>query len=313
MSEDSVKKIVGCLEINSWVNSLSILFILSIGLNPGKLSMEEESPMPPLEVLPTLQQLLSTLGMYAQRRVQKIGLFVLFLTEIFTEMIKPPFRWREIIQHMEFIGNKSFFIISLTGLSTGAVFALQMSGLFTIFGAESMVGGATGIALTTELAPLIGGFVLAGRAGSAMCAEIATMVVREQIDALEAMGVSPIHYLVVPRMIAALVVMPLLAGIFMVVGLAGAFAVGVVLFDVDQGVFLEKLVSLVETEDIVKGLRKMFFFSFIITAVSCRFGLQAEKGAKGVGMATTNAVIASLLGILFADFIISYIQVRWLP
>jgi phospholipid/cholesterol/gamma-HCH transport system permease protein len=199
----------------------------------------------------------------------------------------------------------------LTALSTGAVFALQMAGLFRVFGAENMVGGATGIALTTELAPLIGGFVLAGRVGSAMCAEIATMVVREQIDAMEAMGVNPIHYLVVPRLIAAAVVMPLLIGIFMLVGMLGAFGVGVLIFGVDQGIFLDKMIALVEPSDIIKGLRKMFFFALIITVVSCRAGLGAEKGAKGVGIATTNAVIAALLGILFADFIISYLQLRW--
>jgi phospholipid/cholesterol/gamma-HCH transport system permease protein len=261
----------------------------------------------------SIEHFISTLGSWVRERAQDLGVFLMFLGEIFREMFRPPFRMGEIIKHAEFIGNQSFFIICLTGLSTGAVFALQMSGLFTIFNAESMVGGATALALTTELAPLIGGFVLAGRAGSSMCAEIATMVVREQIDAMEAMGVSPVHYLVVPRLLASLVMMPLLAGIFMVVGILGAYGVSIVLFDVDQGIYLEKLVSLVETKDIIKGLRKMFFFSFIITVVSCRFGLQAQKGAKGVGLATTNAVIVALLGILFADFIISFLQVRWLP
>lgn len=257
--------------------------------------------------------LIVSLGSMITDTFRRVGGFMLFMANLLGQLIRPPFRWGLILKHAEFIGNQSLFIICLTGVSTGAVFALQMSGLFSIFDAESMVGGATGIALTTELAPLIGGFVLAGRVGSSMCAEIATMVAREQIDAMEAMGVSPLHYLVVPRLIAAVIVMPLLVGVFMAVGIAASYGVGVTLFEVDQGIFVEKLVSLVETSDIIKGLRKMVFFSLIITMVSCRFGLEAQKGAKGVGVATTNAVIASLLGILFADFVISYLQVRWLP
>jgi phospholipid/cholesterol/gamma-HCH transport system permease protein len=263
--------------------------------------------------LATCEQLLSTLGVWVIQRATAMGKFVFFLQEIIHQLFRPPFRLRTIIEHAEFIGNQSLVIICLTALSTGGVFALQMSGLFTVFNAENMVGGATAIALSTELAPLIGAFVLTGRAGSAMCAEIATMVVREQIDAMEAMGVSPIHYLVVPRIIAGMIMMPLLAGIFMLVGVLGAYWVGILLFDIDRGIYLDKLVALVQPKDIVKGLRKMFFFSFIVTTVSCRFGLEAQKGAKGVGLATTNAVIVALLGILFADFVISYVQLRWLP
>ena len=264
-----------------------------------------------LPLLSSIHRLVAYLGRLAVELPRQVGLFMLFLGEIFRQLLRRPFRLGSIIKHAEAMGNHSLAIICLTALSTGGVFALQMAGLFKVFSAENMVGGATGLALTTELAPLIGGFVLAGRVGSAMCAEIATMVVREQIDAMEAMGVSPIHYLVVPRLIAAAVVMPLLIGIFMVVGMLGAYSVSIFLFEVDQGIFLEKLVALVGHNEVIKGLRKMFVFALIITVVSCRYGLQAEKGAKGVGVATTNAVIAALLGILFADFVISYMQLRW--
>ena len=124
-------------------------------------------------------------------RIDKFGAFVIFMKDAVVEALKPPFRWRQLLQQLEFIGNGSLNIILLTGFFTGAVFGLQIGGIFKVFNAEGLTGGATGIALATELAPLITGFLLTGRAGSAMTAEISTMVVNEQVDALEAMGVSP--------------------------------------------------------------------------------------------------------------------------
>lgn len=243
--------------------------------------------------------------------IEKIGNFLMFLGEVFRQAFRRPFRQKLIVSHIELIGNRSAGIIMLTGFSTGAVFALQMGGIFRVFGAESMIGGATGIALATELAPLITGFLLAGRSGAAMSAEIATMVVNEQVDAMEAMAVNPIHYLVVPRLLASMIIMPFLCGIFMFVGVFGAYMVGLLLFDVDEGVFVEKIIHLVHPSDLIKGLRKMFIFSFVIASVSCYYGLRASKGAKGVGMATTTAVVKTLLLLLFTDFVISYLQIKW--
>jgi len=244
--------------------------------------------------------------------VENLGSFLFYLRYIFTHLWKRPFRHKLVLQQIEFIGNQSVMIIILTGFFTGAVFGLQIGGVFTIFQAESMMGGATGLALAMELGPLVTGFLLAGRVGSAMTAEIATMVVGEQVDALESMGVDPVHYLIVPRVIASIIVMPLLCGIFMIMGTYGAFIIGVVLFDVDQGIFFEKLLFLVHPPDVMTGLRKMLVFSVIISTVCCRHGLHAGGGAKGVGDSTTNAVVKSLLAILAFDFIISFIEVRWL-
>ena len=246
------------------------------------------------------------------KKAVETGAFLLFVLEILRQMMRAPFRKREIATQIEFIGNKSLNIILLTGFATGAVFGLQIGGIFSIFKAEGIIGGATGIALSTELAPLVTGFLLAGRAGSAMTAEIATMVVNEQVDAMEAMGVSPVHYLVVPRVIASMFIMPFLSGIFMFIGVVGVWVIGKVLFNVDEGVFMDKLIAMVRPEDIFKGLRKMFFFSGIISVVSCRHGLRASKGAEGVGLATTNAVVHTLLLVLIMDFIITWLQVRWL-
>ena len=255
---------------------------------------------------------ISSLKNLALKRIHGAGEFTIYLFEIFEQMLRLPFRRQMVLSQIEFVGNQSAFIILLTGFATGAVFGLQIGGVFTVFNAEGIIGGATGIALATELAPLVTGFLLAGRVGSAMTAEIATMKVNEQIDAMEAMGVNPIHYLVVPRILASILIMPFLCGLFMFIGVIGVYVIGISVFNVDTGVFYEKLVGLVTSHDIVKGLRKMFFFSFVISAVSCKTGLSASKGAEGVGLATTDAVVRSLIFILLLDFIVSFVEVRWL-
>jgi phospholipid/cholesterol/gamma-HCH transport system permease protein len=239
------------------------------------------------------------------------GDFFLYIQSILKRMALSPFRLGLVLKQMEFVGVDSLFIISLTGFFTGAVFALQIGGIFSLFRAEGMMGGATGLALASELAPLITGFLLTGRCGSAMASEIATMKVTEQIDAMEAMGVDPVDYLGVPRVWASLLMMPFLAGIFMVVGMVGAYFTGSLIFAVDPGVFIEKLKELVLPWEVVMGLRKMFVFSFLIAAISCRYGLKATQGAKGVGLATTSSVVHTLLVLLLTDFFISYLQIRW--
>ncbi|MFK7872564.1 MAG: MlaE family ABC transporter permease [Oligoflexales bacterium] len=248
---------------------------------------------------------------YSIQKTEDIGRFVSYISNIGKQVIKPPFRWREILQQLEFVGHQSLNIILLTAFFTGAVFALQIGGIFSIFRAEGMMGGATGKALATELAPLVTGFLMTGRVGSAMTSELATMKVNEQIDAMEAMGVDPIHYLVVPRVLACLLMIPFLCGVFMFLGVVGAWATGTLLFHVDQGVFMEKLKTLVHVSDVWLGLRKSVCFAVLIGAVACRFGLNASGGAKGVGLATTTGVVNTLLMILCTDFLISYIQVRW--
>ena len=144
-----------------------------------------------------------------------------------------------------------------------------------------------------------------------MTAEIATMKVNEQVDALESMGVDPQHYLVVPRVWASLCMIPLLCAVFMFMGMVGAFVVGITLYNVDRGVFLEKLVLIVATGDVFFGIRKALMFSFVISLVSCRYGLRASGGAKGVGVATTNSVVVSLILLLIVDFFMSFLEVKW--
>jgi len=255
--------------------------------------------------------LVSQFGARTIAFARDVGAFGLFFRDVIKQAIKPPFRTVQIFQQLEFIGNQSLNIIILTSFFTGAVFGLQIGGIFQIFKAEGMMGAATAKALTRELAPLMTAFLLSGRVGSAMTAEISTMKVSEQLDAMEAMAVDPIHYLVVPRFIASLIIIPMLCAVFIFVGIIGAYVTCVGWFDVDVGVFVEKIKWLVTPDDIWSGLQKAFIFSGLIATVACRYGLRASGGAKGVGAATTNSVVVTLLAVLLFDVAITWLQIVW--
>jgi phospholipid/cholesterol/gamma-HCH transport system permease protein len=253
---------------------------------------------------------LETLGGVVRRQVIGLGRFTLLLHEVFFWMVRPPLRIQLIFKQFEFVGNKSLSIVTLSSLFTGAVLGLQIGKIFGIFKAEGLMGAATGKALALELAPVMCGFIVTGRAGAAMAAEIATMRVNEQLDAMEAMGVSPVSYLIVPRVIASTLMMPLLAAIFLFLGIVGCYILGLIMFKVDTSVFISQLQWLVWVSDIQKGLVKATVFGFILSTIACYKGFYARGGAKGVGDATTQAVVASLLTILIVDFFISLVQMR---
>ena len=190
----------------------------------------------------------------------------------------------------------------------GAVFAIQFGKIFRMFGVESLIGASASFALSKELAPVIGCFLVAGRAGSAIAAEIANMRVNEQIDALEISAVDPISYLVAPRVVAAALMSPLLSAFFMIIGIFSAYIVSINLFTIDTGVFIEKIQWITKPEYVFQGLVKAVFFGIILSTLSCYYGFYAFGGAKGVGVATTKAVVTSLVVILISDFVISYLQ-----
>ncbi|KAB8029924.1 MlaE family ABC transporter permease [Fluviispira multicolorata] len=244
---------------------------------------------------------LSTLG--------GLGRFILFLREVLRWTISPPFRIGLIFKQLEFVGNKSSLIIFIAAFFVGAVLGLQLGVIFRLFSAEGLMGAATGKSLALELGPVMCGFIVIGRAGAAMAAEIATMRVNEQIDAIEAMGVNPVSYLVVPRVIASVIMMPILAGIFLFVGVVGCYIVAIFYYRVDTMVFFQQLQWIVWWSDVVKGLVKATFFGFIFATIACYKGFNAKGGAKGVGEATTRAVVVGLLSILVGDFIITLFQI----
>ncbi|MCB9680930.1 MAG: ABC transporter permease [Alphaproteobacteria bacterium] len=218
----------------------------------------------------------------------------------------PPLRVRLTIQQMEFIGVQSLPIILLTSAFTGAVFTLQSHRAFAMFGAQAMVGGTVGVALTRELGPTLTGLLVAGRAGSAIAAELGTMRVTEQIDALDAMAVDPLNYLVKPRVLAAVLVMPMLTAIFDFVGIVGSYVIGIYLMHLSRPEFLVRLGDWVDWDDIYSGLLKAVVFGFIVGVVSCYKGFYTTGGARGVGQATTSAVVVSSVAILVSNFFIAW-------
>jgi phospholipid/cholesterol/gamma-HCH transport system permease protein len=222
-------------------------------------------------------------------------------------IVLPPLRLGLTIRQMEFIGVQSVPIIALTAFFTGAVFTLQSFRAFALFGAEGYVGGTVGISLAKELGPTLTGLLVAGRAGSAMAAEIGSMRVSEQIDALDAMAVDPLNYLVKPRLIAAAVVTPLLTAIYDIVGVIGSYTVATLVLGMDWPTFAVRLQEWVDWEDIAGGLFKGGVFGIIIAVIACYKGLYTEGGAKGVGLATTSSVVVSSVLILVSNYFMSAI------
>ncbi len=218
---------------------------------------------------------------------------------------RPPYRIKQLFNAMEFVGVGSIFIVLLTGLFTGAVFALQGAGAFRMFNAESLVGPTVGISLARELSPVLTGLMVTGRAGSGIATELGTMRVTEQIDALYTMAVNPVQYLIVPRVIAGLVMVPLLSVLFTLVGMGGCYFVGVVLLNIDPGIFISKVQWFVDPKDLINGLVKACAFGGILTMVGCYKGFYASGGARGVGLATTQSVVLSSVLILVADYFLT--------
>lgn len=218
---------------------------------------------------------------------------------------RPPFRVHHCFKQMEFIGVQSLPIILLTGLFTGMVFALQTGKSFAIFKMQNLVGSTVGLALAREIAPVFTALMVTARACSAMAAEIGTMRVTEQIDALQTMSVEPVQYLVMPRVLAAIVMLPLLTMVFNFIGIVGAYGVGVGLLDIPSGPFFHHLEWYVDPSDIVGGLIKGGFFGYFIASISCYKGFTTTGGAEGVGNATTSAVVASSVTVLVVDYFLT--------
>ncbi len=256
-------------------------------------------------------QFVEYVGRQVLRVKHKSESFYDYWKEFWYWMSRGPYRLPLVFKQLEFIGNQSLFVLILSGSAIGAVFGIEIGGIFKIFTAQNLMGIATSITLCREIAPLITAVLLAGRAGSSMAAEIATMKVNEQIDAMETMAVNPVSYLVVPRVIAATIMTPLLTALFILIGVIGTYGVGIFLFQVDKGIFISKMLAFTNTSDLVAGMEKAVVFGFVFSLISCWYGLIAKGGAKGVGLATTRAVIASLLALLACDFVITYIQIEF--
>lgn len=232
----------------------------------------------------------------------EIGIMARLIYETVRWMIRPPYRFRQLIDACEFIGVQSIFIVGLTGVFVGAVFGLQLVYALRQFGAEGQSGAVVAVALAREVGPVFAAIMVSSRAGSAIATEIGSMRVSNQIDALTTMSVSPVQYLIVPRVLAGLTMVPALALIFDVIGFAGAYVVAVHLYDLDGGVFRERAYWLVDAWDVQQGIIKAAIFGVAVTLIACRQGYYATGGAAGVGLATNRAVVQSAVAVLVLDY-----------
>lgn len=250
--------------------------------------------------------LVEGIGRRAVDFVEEFGRVLLVLVGGLLNLFIPPLRIRLTLQQMEFVGVQSLPIIMLSAFFTGAVFTLQSYRAFHLFGADGLVGGTVGVALTRELGPTLTGLLVAGRAGSAMAAEIASMRVSEQIDALEAMAVDPMSYLVKPRLVASTLVTPLLCALFDFVGGFGSYVTAIYVCGMSYPDFMVRTEDWIDPYDIWSGLLKATVFGVIIGTVACYKGFYTKGGAVGVGKSTTSAVVVSSVLILVANFIIAF-------
>ena len=217
----------------------------------------------------------------------------------------PPIRLGLWFKQMDFIGAGSVIIIAITGFFTGAVFTLQSNLAFALFGAQGLTGATVALSLTRELSPVLTGLMVTGRVGSSIAAEIGTMRVTEQVDALEVMAVNPVQYLVTPRVVASVLMLPLLAMTYTTTGMIGSWLVGVKYLGIDENVFWSRVFSYVDPDDIINGLIKAACFGLIIAVVGCYLGFQTRGGAEGVGRATTRAVVIASVSVLISDYFIT--------
>lgn len=234
-----------------------------------------------------------------------MGQLAALMGELFGTIRAGGWRLRLIAQQIVNIGYGSQVVVIVTGAFTGAVFSAQTYFKFKDFGVETGVGALVSVAMCRELGPVLTGLMVAGRVGAAMAAEIGTMKVTEQIDALRAMAVHPVDYLVMPRFVAMLISMPLLIAESITFGLGASYLVCVHGFDVPKPWFWDHVFGHTNHEDLIFGMSKGFIFGILITLISCHQGLTSKNGAVGVGQGTTRAVVYSSLAILISNFFLS--------
>lgn len=237
--------------------------------------------------------------------IREVGRMLIFLMKIFYFAIQPPYKVRLIIKEMYTIGVASLVVIVLTSSFTGMVLGLQGYNTLKRFGAEAILGSLVSLSLIRELGPVLGALMVTARAGSAMSAEIGIMKISEQVDALDVMTLEPIKQLVVPKIIAGVLVLPILVSIFDIIGIYGGYLVGVKLMGVNQGSYFNGIADNVVFKDIYGGFIKSIFFGLLLTWVCCYKGYMCGHGAKGVSRATTEAVVLSAVLILMWDYFLT--------
>ena len=245
---------------------------------------------------------LESLGIRAFRMVEDLGNIFVLLLQCLSWLFRPPSEFKNIVKQMEEVGINSLPVVLVTATFTGMVLALQSWSGFQRFQATSFVGSVVALSMTRELGPVFAGLMVSGRVGASMAAELGTMKVTEQIDALVTLATNPVKYLVVPRVVASTLVLPVLVVFADLIGILGGYFVSVYLLGANPYVYTDKTYQYLEFRDIYTGLVKAAVFGFLIALISCYNGFIAEGGAEGVGRATTRAVVASSMTVLVSDY-----------
>ena len=251
--------------------------------------------------------MVTALGRIALSLLLYLGELAQLVYETCLSMVVAPIRWRLFARQIVEVGWRSQLVVVVTGMFTGAVLTAQTYFQFNTLGMKSATGSVVGVALFRELGPVLTGLMVAGRVGAAIAAEIGTMKVTEQIDALRSLAVHPIDYLAVPRVLALVLSMPLLVVESVGLGICASYFVGVYVLDISGPYFLSNLDHYLGPRDIKMALSKAFCFGVVIAFVSCHQGLNAKEGAVGVGRAPTEAVVISSLAILILNFFLTFL------
>lgn len=234
-----------------------------------------------------------------------VGRVVLFAVNATSHIFRPPFYGRELLNQLLQIGFFSLPVVGLTALFTGAALALQIYSGGARFNAESVVPSIVAIGMVRELGPVLGGLMVAGRVSSSIAAELGTMRVTEQIDALVTLSTNPMKYLVAPRLAAATIAMPILVAVGDTIGIMGGYLVGTNRLGFNASSYLKNTTDFLEFDDVASGLAKAAVFGFIVALMGCYHGYHSGRGAQGVGRATINAVVSASVMILAANYILT--------
>lgn len=258
-----------------------------------------------MAILTSIQAFVAGIGATVLSLCAGVGSLILFAINGVFHAFMPPWYGRETLRQLMRIGYFSLPVVGLTALFTGAVLALQIYIGGSRFNAEGVVAQIVAIGIVRELGPVLGGLMVAGRVSAAIAAEIATMRVTEQIDALTTLSTNPFKYLVAPRLIAGIISLPILVAVADIIGVMGGYLVGVNRLNFNAGTYIANTVNFLEAGDILSGLMKAAVFGFIITLMGCYHGYYSGRGAQGVGRATTQAVVSASVLILSANYILT--------
>jgi phospholipid/cholesterol/gamma-HCH transport system permease protein len=254
---------------------------------------------------PALQLFSRRIGQKIIGQLRFAGGFGLLCKQIFTELFSPPFYFRLVIEQLYFIGIQSTLLVAVTALATGSVMALQFGFGLQRFGGTLYVPKIVALSIAREMGPVFTSLLVAGRIGSGIASEVASMKVTQQIDAIRALGTSPIKRIVIPRVLASLIALPILTLFADFIGLFGALTVCSSEFSIHSNFFLSKITETLRTYDLLTGMAKTSVFAFFISVTACWKGLNTEGGTQGVGGTTTWVVVTSSIFIMISDFFMS--------